>query len=137
MKIVLIIIGILSCTLINAQDTTDVYRLKNMEYMRFTKGTDCNDEDISFLEQRICLNLEFQREDSIMNIRFNTLLSSIDDNDIKAKQKNIQKTWVEKRRLQSQQNADGYRGHHLGIVYLNTMIEITLKRTVEIENLLK
>ena len=108
-----------------------------MKYMQFVKGIDCNNEDISAFEMRICSNLKFQRVDSILNVRFKAFLDSINNDPKKVQQKNIHKTWVEKRRLQSQKNADGYRGHHLGIVYLNTMIEITVKRTVEIENLLK
>ncbi len=137
MKIVLIIIGILSCTALNAQDTTDVYRLKNMKYMQNVKGINCNNEDISAFDMRVCSNLEFQRVDSILNVQFNAFLNSLNNDLKKEQQKNIHKAWVEKRRLQSQQAADGYRGHHLGIVYLNTMIEITVKRTVELENLLK
>ena len=137
MKIVLTIIGILTCVAITAQDTTDVYRLKNMKYMQFIKGIDCNDEDISAFEMRVCSNLEFQRVDSILNVQFTAFLNSLNNDPNKEQQKNTHKTWVDKRRLQSQQAADGYKGNHLGIVYLNTMIEVTVKRTIEIENLLK
>ena len=136
MKNLLIITAILIGISGNAQDTSDVHRLKGMKYMKYSHPLISHSEDNSALEQRIYKNLEFQKTDSIMNLKFIQLLSNEKSDRRKAQMKQDQMTWVENRRHQSEQNSNGYRGHHLGIIYLSTMVEMTIKRTRELEELL-
>jgi len=105
--------------------------------MRMAEGVNCDLEELSFFAQRICSNLEFQKVDSIMNEMYSILLNRTDSDDKKIELENRQSNWVEKRRFKSSQISDGYRGHHLGIIYLQKMVEMTVTRKEELEKLLQ
>jgi uncharacterized protein YecT (DUF1311 family) len=99
--------------------------------MKYAKRTDCNSTMGTTLEDRICLNLKFQQTDSIMNVKLKKMLHTIANDTIKT----YQNAWVHHRRMKSEIVSEGYRGHMLGIIYLGCMVETTMQRIKEIEEL--
>jgi uncharacterized protein YecT (DUF1311 family) len=108
-----------------------------MEYMKYATHTDCNGDFNSSLEHRICLNLEFQKVDAMLNVNFKKLCDTIDEPTVKRQIIEYHESWIDYRRLQSKLVSKGYRGHMLGIVYLGSMIEMTKRRAREIDVLLE
>ncbi|WP_170853650.1 lysozyme inhibitor LprI family protein [Lishizhenia tianjinensis] len=79
--------------------------------MQYANKIDCDSTSGSNLEHRICLNLEFQELDSLMNNNFRELLQRTENDSIKSKLSDYQLTWVNNRRLQSELISGGYTGH--------------------------
>ena len=77
-KFISIVFWVLSANLGQSQDTTDVSRLKKMEYLKYTDWVNCDSSETN-LDIRICLNLEFQKVDSIMNSKLVLVLKSVAD----------------------------------------------------------
>ena len=136
-KTIQILIGILICSNVIAQDITDAERLAKLSYMKGADKTNCDSTSGSNIEHRICLNIEFQRLDSILNVRYDSLLKSIENDSIKNGITKFHKAWVENRRIQSELISDGLQGHSLGIYYLDCMVSTTNRRIEEIEYLLE
>lgn len=132
----LCLVGVMSWQVLIAQDTTDVVRLRNLSYMQseWVQGTDC-DDIADNLSARICANLAFQEADRKMNEQFVLHLEQIENDSIRQEVINYQQAWVDHRRLQSHTAADGYRGHMLGLVYLDHMIRLTEWRMEELRYL--
>ena len=120
-----------------SQDNTDAKRLAELDYMKYSKNINCDSTNGSNLEHRICLNLEFQEIDSILNKKFNSLLSMIENDSISNQIKVFQKSWIENRRIRSEIISNGFQGHSLGIYYLDSMIKTTQIRIEEIEYLIE
>lgn len=136
MKRVSSIILILISIQLYSQDTSDVERLRGLDYMKLAKKIDCDSTSGSNVEHRICLNFEFRELDSLMNNNFRKLLQRTESDSIKTKLREYQLTWVNNRRLQSILMSEGYSGHMLGIVYLQCMVESTRSRNNELEEIL-
>ncbi|KAA3624619.1 MAG: DUF1311 domain-containing protein [Bacteroidetes bacterium] len=120
------------------QYDADAVRLSKMEYMKYAQRTDCqNSEFHSSLEHRICLNLEFQKVDSLLNLKFTKLCSTLDEPTVKKQIIEYHENWIEYRRLQSKLVSKGYRGHLLGIVYLDCMVKMTERRIEDVDFLMK
>ncbi|MCB9223256.1 MAG: lysozyme inhibitor LprI family protein [Crocinitomicaceae bacterium] len=117
---------------VSGQDTTDVHQLKNLEYMKYKNNVNCDSTNGSNLEHRICLNLEFQEKDSILNLVFVDLLKHCYSEEEKKTHIEYHNTWLAYRRKISRAESDGYNGHMLGIMYLSTMVYLTEKRTEEL-----
>lgn len=132
-----LIIGLSFGVALFAQDYSDSERLAKMEYLKYADRINCDSSNHSNLEHRICLNLEFQKLDSTMNVRFNSLLKKVKEDSIKRQFIDFQKSWEDHRRLQSEWIARGSRGHLLGIYYLSGMVNSTKKRIEEIEYLME
>ncbi len=95
--------------------------------MDIADGVDCSNQNGTTLEERICLNLKFQKVDSILNQGLDSLINDLPyDKAIKLEDDQVQ--WITNRREQSEKAAEGLRGHMLGIIYLQKMIEITENR---------
>lgn len=120
-----------------SQYTSDAERLSTMKYMELASKVNCDSVSGSNIETRICLNLEFQYVDSVLNENFIELLGRTENDSIKRILQAFQLTWIDNRRLQSELISKGYEGHLLGIIYLNCMIETTRNRNTELENILK
>lgn len=135
-KLVGILLLVISAQQLYSQDTSDVHRLRQMSYMEYAGKINCDSTSGSNLEHRICLNLEFQELDSIMNSNFSELLKRSENDSIKNKLQEFQLIWVANRRLQSEILSKGYSGHMLGIIYLHCMVEATRSRNKELEELL-
>lgn len=135
-KLIGILLIVLSSLQLYSQDTSDVSRLRKMTYLKYADQINCDSTTGSNLENRICLNLEFQELDSIMNHNFKELLNETENDSIKNKLREYQLIWVKNRRLQSEIISEGYRGHTLGITYLHCMVESTRSRNRELEEIL-
>ena len=135
-RIIFYLLFIFLCYNINAQDVSDAERLSKMSYMQFADRVNC-DSIMSSLEQRICLNLAFQELDSIVEIRFDSLLEVVENDSLKIELIDYQKMWGKNRHNQSVIISKGFRGHMLGIVYLSAMVNITRRRIEEIEYLIR
>jgi len=133
----ILIVGILISNHLFSQEISDAERLANLDYMKYADKINCDSTGGSNLERRICLNLEFQTVDSILKIRFNTWVNSIENDSIRHEINKFQSLWVENRRSQSELISKGFQGHSLGIYYLDAMVETTKKRISEIEYLIK
>ena len=106
---------------------SDSERLSNLSYMEYADKVDCSNQIGTTLEERICLNLEFQKVDSIMNIKLDSLIEFLPSEKANSLERE-QEIWLIERRKKSEKNSDGFRGHVLGIIYLQSMIEITNER---------
>jgi uncharacterized protein YecT (DUF1311 family) len=133
MRIPLLISFLSLCTSLFAQDTTDASRLRGMVYMDIADKVDCDSQEGSNLETRVCLNLEFQKEDSVLNASLVVKLESLPDS-LRTALKEEHALWVLERRRLSEEASAGFSGHMLGIIYLQTMIELTRKRLDELED---
>ena len=119
-----------------SQDTSDVYRLKNLDYMEHQDQVDCESHDGTSLDHRICINLEFQEKDAELNSVLTHYLEQCDSEDERNIQLNYHDEWLKYRRDMSSAKSEGYSGHLLGITYLNTMLNITIKRIEELNLLI-
>ncbi len=120
-----------------SQDTSDAERLAALGYMKLATKINCDSTSGSNIEHRICLNLEFQKLDSILNKRFITLVQAINNDSIKRQIIQFQKSWVTNRRTQCRLISEGLQGHLLGIYYLGCMVETTRLRSKEITYLIE
>lgn len=132
LKQIFIVIAILLGHWSFSQDTSDVYRLKNLEYMEFQDRVDCQNQEGTNLDIRICLNLEFQEKDSILNTVLENYFVDCESEKACKIQTDFHKDWLNYRRDLSEANSEGHSGHFLGIVYLHTMILVTDKRIEEL-----
>lgn len=132
-----IVIVVTSSSYVICQDTTDVFRLRNLEYMNNTEFVDCENLTGTSLEKRICLNKQFQKVDSLLNYNFSILLNNSNSEREKQILKKNHSEWIIQRRKNSEFESDGFRGHTFGIIYLQTMIEITNIKLEEIKNQIK
>jgi len=115
------------------QDQTDAERLSQLSYMQYADGINCDSTSGSNLEHRICLNLEFQKVDSILNNRFSVFLQTLENDSLKFEIESFQKQWIKERQLQSKIKSEGWRAHMFGIIYLDCMVNLTKRRIEEIE----
>ena len=138
MKIFIILFSSLILTInMNAQFDEDAKRLSQLSYMEKAHQVDCDSMMGTNFESRICLNLEFQRVDSILNVRFQSFVDRVEQIRLQEEFIDYHKTWIEHRRLISETRSDGYRGHMLGISYLASMIASTKARIEELEHFLR
>lgn len=131
---IVVLLSIL-CSSVFGQDETDAERLASMSYMKYSSTVNCDSTSGTNLEHKICLNLEFQRVDSILNHRFDLLVSDIENDSIREQLMSFQKHWAKNRRMQSVLVTEGLGGHSAGIYYLRSMIKSTELRIEELENL--
>ena len=93
-----------------AQKSPDAIRLLELEYMKQAWKVDCNQIETSFAV-RVCLNLKFQKTDSIMNMKYGEYLLTIENDSIRNLIERYQSKWIERRRLQSEIYSSGYKSH--------------------------
>lgn len=118
-----------------AQGTPDSERLAKLKYMEYVDRINCDSMIGTSLESRVCLNLEFQRADSTMVSLFQSFIEQVEPKALQQEFITYQEQWIEHRRRQSHWKSEGYRGHMLGIVYLNQMLIITEHRIAELKEL--
>ena len=118
------------------QDTTDVVRLRSLSYMEseWVERVDC-DNIMDNFSARICANLAFQEADQQMNEQLVLHLNKISSDSVRQEVIHYHQEWVEHRRLQSYEASEDYRGHMLGLVYLDHMIRLTEWRLEELRYL--
>lgn len=105
--------------------------------MKHQHQVNCDSTEGVNLAIKICLNLEFQKADSILNDTYLKSLAVIELDSMKQVLISIQGNWVANRHSQAIIRSTGYRGHLLGIRYLNYMILATQNRTEELQSLLQ
>ena len=132
----LLLLLLLVCNTLFAQEPSDAERLANLSYMKYAEKVNCDSMSGTNLEHRVCLNLEFQRVDSILNTRFDNFIVDIENDSTKLQLIDFQQSWIVNRRRQSEVKSKGYRGHFLGIVYLDCMVKTTKMRIEELEYLM-
>ena len=135
MKLALCFLVCMNSLVALGQDVSDVMRLKDLGYMKLADKVECKNTMGSTLEDRICLNLEFQKVDSIMNVKLTNFLTTVHNDTIRNTINTYQKSWIAHRRIKSKMISEGYRGHMLGIIYLGCMVETTMQRIKEINYL--
>jgi uncharacterized protein YecT (DUF1311 family) len=129
-------IFLITSTTLSAQLTRDADRLKNLDYMvRLGSKINCDSTGGSNLEHKICLNKEFQKADSIVNVTYLESLNFVESDSLKKELIKIQTQWVKNRHTQAIIRASGYRGHLLGIRYLSYMLLATQNRNQELKTL--
>ena len=134
--IVILIVAIFTCPAFT-QDFSDSEQMKSQPYMIHAEKANCDNMDGNNAEHKICLNLEFQEKDSIMNTHFLDYVKKIENDTVKNSILEYQKVWVTNRRIESSLEAEGYSGHMLSIAYISTMIFITDKRIEELKYLIE
>lgn len=129
-----IIIIIITCIASSCSSIeTDAERLSKLKYMELADKIDCSNQTGTTLEKRICLNLEFQRVDSILNVKLDSFFEILPSEKVKSL-KTEQENWLIERSKRSEESSDGFRGHVFGIVYLQSMIEITEERIKHLQS---
>lgn len=129
LKTALLLITTFFSLSIYAQDSTDALRLKQMSYMKYSSKVNCDSMEGSSLEERICLNLSFQKTDSLLNNLLKTIVLKHQNDSLWTDSfRTIQELWVTQRRRKSEKLSKGFQGHALGIIYLNSMIRATEER---------
>lgn len=118
------------------QDYSDSKLMKSQSYMQFDFNPNCDSLDGNNAHHKICLNLEFQKVDSMMNNTFVQYLTFIESESIRSEMINFQNNWVKNRRMVSTIEAEGLQGHMFSIYYISSMIFITEKRLEELEFLI-
>lgn len=117
--------------------------IKNQEYLKNTRGIDCNGEIDNQLSARVCANLKFQKSDSLLTIIYKKLLKEAEANKNTAQYKNIvqlQNSW---RKLRDQHCTivydlyNGGSGNFQAISYLGCLTDMTNSRTKELKDLYK
>lgn len=119
-----------------SQDYSDAKRMKEQPYMQFDFNPRCDSLDGNNAQHKICLNLEFQKKDALMNKTFIEYLTSIKNDSIKTEIIKFQDVWVKNRRLVSTLEAQGLQGHMSSIYYISSMLFITEQRLEELEFLI-
>ncbi|UKN00340.1 DUF1311 domain-containing protein [Paracrocinitomix mangrovi] len=115
-----------------SQDTSDVYRLKNLEYMKLANRVNCDSTTGSNIEHRICLNLEFQEKDAVLNEVYTNFINTCESEEQKTIYQSYHDNWIIYRRKASEIESEGLESNMLGIYYLSTMIKLTELRTEEL-----
>ena len=136
MRNLMLICALLTAFLGQSQDHSDAKFLKTMDYMEFADRIDCDSTMGDNFSHRVCLNKEFQELDSIMNEHYVTLLASIEVDSTRSILIDYQAAWVLHRKGMSRIRSDGFRGHMLGITYLDCMVTLTQGRIEELDYLL-
>lgn len=106
---------------------------KNMDYMQFAHKINCDSTSGSNLEHKICLNLQFQKVDSVMNKMLDYILEHT--NVAKDSLLNAQFIWIKVRRATCTTEVTDLTGHSQGITYLDCMILETNKRITKISEI--
>ena len=119
-----------------AQDYSDYESMKTQSYMQNNFDPNCDSLDGNNAQHKICLNLEFQNIDSMMNKKYIEYLSTVKIDSVKLNIINFQNAWVKNRKKQSQLKALDYKGHISSIYYISSMCFITKKRLEELEFLI-
>lgn len=129
MKLILLMLT-LSFNL-SAQFTDDAIRLGELEYMKCCASkVNCDSAAGSNLEHRICLNKQFQIADSILNITYLEALGYLATDSLQQEFEMLQQQWVKDRHALATLRSANYRGHLVGIRYLNCMLLATESRTM-------
>lgn len=118
-----------------AQGTADSERLGKLDYMVHADRINCDSMVGTNLESRVCLNLAFQKADSTMVELFDKFINGVEPKSAQEEFIVYQEHWLDHRRRQSTWVSEGYRGHMLGIVYLNQMLRITERRIEDLKDL--
>ena len=135
MKLLFVICLMTSSTLL-AQFTEDAERLSKLDYMQtIAHKIDCDSLKGTNLGIKVCLNRQFQKADSILNATYLESLKFVESDSLKKELIKIQTQWVKNRHTQAVIRSSGYRGHLLGIRYLNYMLLTTQNRTKELKTL--
>ena len=105
--------------------------------MKMATNINCDDTTGTLIEDRICLNLEFQKVDAILNDKLIKYINKVKIDSLQSKIKKYHDHWILNRRLQSEMFSEGLRSNFLGIYYLRSMINSTELRTKELELLIE
>lgn len=136
-KLIIIFISIFLVKLGISQDYSDSDLMKSQSYMLHSNKTNCDSMDGNNLEHKICLNLEFQEVDSVLNVKLLQYTNKIENDSIKQLIIAYQDAWVLNRRTQSKLETRGYASNTKSIGYISNMVFITRKRIEELEHLIK
>ena len=120
---------------LNAQRSKDAIRVSNRDYMRFADSVDCDSIEGVSLVEKICLNIEFQRVDSILARRIDTYVSMSDDATERSQKLIYHDIWLENRNFHSASFAKYFDGHYRDIYYFELIILATRKRIEELETI--
>ncbi len=101
--------------------------------MKYRNQIDCHNTSGDNLSQKICLNINFQKVDSILNSRIVSYVHHQTDSNTKSNIIQHHKEWVLYRRKKAEEQSEGLNGHMVGIYYLSTMIKLTELRTEELD----
>ena len=116
-RIIVLATVFLCCPFVFSQTQSDAERLSRLEYMKHSKDVDCNKTNGTSIEQKTCLNLEFQKTDSLLNSQYEKLLNKIKEDPLKDSIIQFQNRWVLNRRIQAKLVSRGLDGHALGIQF--------------------
>jgi uncharacterized protein YecT (DUF1311 family) len=133
MKFTFILLVLCSSSLFG-QFTADAEHLIKLDYMQsHAYKTNCDSTGGSNIEHKICLNKQFQKADSLLNVTYSLVISDLASDSVKKVFKDLQLVWVSSRRQQAKMVSTGYRGHMLGIKYLGYMLVATENRIRELK----
>lgn len=142
MKVKLLMLLCLLCTLQTAYSQRHIDHIKNQKYLQQKKDVDCNNLPGDNLSERICANLSFQKSDSLLALIYDDLLKLSKTNaskDMHQKIVEMQLNWRKFRDSHCEIIYDSYENcggcHQRAISYLVCMKELTDIRIEELRKL--
>lgn len=127
---------LLLCNLAFSQDYSDARRLAKLGVLKYANTIHCDNTSETSIEQKVCLHIEFQKLDSILNSKYISFLKTIKSDSTRTKFAKYHRSWITNRRQQCKWIAKGLQGHSLGIQYMDCLVKTTWKRIEEIDYLL-
>jgi len=133
-----LLLGIIIIASINCYSQGGIDHIKNQPYMRSSGNIDCNNIEGNNLSEKICINLTYQKSDSLLVIVYKKLLQEQASDTERDKIISIQKDWRQFRDKHCAIVWDSYKGGSLqSTVYLKCLTELTDNRRRELESLLQ
>jgi hypothetical protein len=124
-----------------SQNTKDVDFLKNMSYLKnvskHVKKCNLDSTSGSSIEQRICLNFELRRTDSLMLGKFKEVLNKIENDSLKAIVRKHQTNWEAERKNISMLKSYGLESNTEANMYMYYMIKLTELRILTLNYILE
>ena len=114
----------------------DMMVIKNQSYLKLLRNINCDSTSGTTIEDRICANLELQRQDSLLQVELSALLGEkAQDTAVITKILNSQEIW-ERFRCAYCSNFVDYSRIEM-IQFMQFASELTLKRRKDIRNILR
>jgi uncharacterized protein YecT (DUF1311 family) len=134
----ILFLGMIIIVSINCFSQGGIDHIKNQPYMKLKGDVDCNSIDGDNLSEKICVNLAYQKSDSLLVIAYKKLLQKQASDTERNKFISIQKDWRQFRDKHCAIVWDSYKGGSLqSTFYLRCLTELTDNRRKELESLLE
>lgn len=114
--------------------------IKNQPYLKYRDQINC-DSAFTTLEMRVCSNIHYQKNDSLMWVTYRKLedrLTELEREESITLLKEAQDEWQEYKSTQCKMRCNMYKGGSIeAVVYLRCLSDVTDKRREELHKMLE